>query len=107
MKYEEITLSNMSKGSAEELFQYEMREVIRNIRNPNTSDGASRKITIELDISPDVDGDGATVKINCKSKLASVSGSKCQNSFEKNKAFQKTEPESMFDNVEPIEGNKK
>lgn len=69
-QYEDVTLSNINKGAAEELFQAELERVIENIGDVNTEPDAVRKILVEIAIKPNKDRDLAAVAVSCKSKLA-------------------------------------
>jgi hypothetical protein len=69
-EFEEANLGTIGNGSAGDLFQAELREVLRNIDDPNTKPDAVRVITLEVKIKPSEKRDSAAVQVNCKSKLA-------------------------------------
>lgn len=65
-----ITLDNMLGGGLEEMFQTEIKRVINNIEDPNTSAKAKRKISIEIEISPTGERKAANFTVDVRSKLA-------------------------------------
>ena len=69
-----ITLSNLSKGALEELFQYELDKVLSNIKDVNTKATLKRKILIEIVITPDEDRDSAQYEFKVASKTAGTLG---------------------------------
>ena len=47
-----MQLSEINSGALQEVFDYEIDKVLRNIRDVNTDPKAKRKVTIEMTISP-------------------------------------------------------
>lgn len=67
-----VTLASISNGSALELFEYELKRVIANIADCNTSHKSKRKIVIEVEILPDEERNVGYASVSVRSKLASV-----------------------------------
>lgn len=101
--YEDLSLTNVGGGSANELFLRELKEVIRNVKDPNTSTVAKRKITLEFEINPDHEGDYFDINISCASKLAKIVTAKTKIATDGRKAFHILKEKDMFENVKPIE----
>lgn len=72
----DLTLETVAHGAAPELFAQEVQKVLANIADPNTSAEAKRSVTITVTFAPKSERDGATVAIDCKSKLAPKAGEK-------------------------------
>jgi hypothetical protein len=66
------SILEMAKGAFLERADYEMKRVIDNIRDPNTSATAKRKITITITLVPDDDRRDIFVKTEVKSALATT-----------------------------------
>lgn len=66
--YPPLTLSSIKGGALEEKFQIELEKVMRNIRDPNASDG-KREITIKLVFSPNSKGTKCVLDVATVSKL--------------------------------------
>lgn len=66
---EDVSLSNLMMGAACERFDDELKAVLKNILDPNTT-LAARKITLEVVIKPDKNRDFGAIDVTCKSKLA-------------------------------------
>jgi hypothetical protein len=69
---ERVSLQNLARGAVVERFDDELRKVLDNIIDPNTT-LATRKITITVAIKPDKDRDFGGVDVTCKSTLAPAS----------------------------------
>lgn len=65
-----ITLSSLAGGACEELFQAGMKEVLSNIRDPNTDAEAKRRVVVAITFSPDKDREVGQVEITCSTKMA-------------------------------------
>lgn len=110
--YREVSLQNIGNGVALELFERELKNVLKNIADINTDAKATRKITLEVSITPNETGEVGACSVKCTSKLAGLSPVKATMHFAHNgkelQAFEhnKTQP-SLFDNkgnVTSIEG---
>jgi hypothetical protein len=71
---DELSLTNLGGGAAYEKFAYALRDVLRNIQDPNTSHKDIRKIILEVGFAPYEDRSGADITINCTTKLVSLKG---------------------------------
>ena len=67
-----LGLSNIARGAAPELFERELQQVMENIDDVNTKADATRKITLEIAITPDAYREQMNVSVEAKSKLAPV-----------------------------------
>lgn len=65
-----VTLTTMSGGAAEELFQEALKKCLENIDDPSTDPKAKRVINLQITISPDEERDSGKVEVACKTKLA-------------------------------------
>lgn len=63
------TLTNLHNGAAVELFEYELKRVLENIADDNTSPTAVREIKITIKLKPSKDRSTATTELNVDSKL--------------------------------------
>lgn len=100
---EKITLQNLSKGAASELFERELNEVMKNINDKNTEAKKTRTITLKISIAPNNDRSACETTLQCTSTLAPVKGvdSSILLGKEGNKltAYKSYEQEDMFDNL--------
>ncbi len=69
-KTETLNLLNICKGAVPEIFQRELKEVLKNISDPNTDPEKSRKITLTFEFNPSTDRAIGMVSMTCQSKLA-------------------------------------
>lgn len=69
-KKEYVGLDNLGYGAAEELFQEELKKVIKNIADPNTKAEAKRTITLKLTLKPNENRSMCLSEIFCDSTLA-------------------------------------
>ena len=69
---EQLNLKNIAGGAAEEVFERELKEVLKNIADVNTEAEAKRGIVMEFKFSPGPDRGSAVIEIQCRSKLAAV-----------------------------------
>lgn len=67
-----VTLASIGNGAALELFDHELKRVIANIVDPNTSAKAKRGITIKVVIQPDEERGIGFASVEVTSKLAGV-----------------------------------
>jgi len=67
-----VSLDNLGKGAAKELFERELCAVIENILDPNTPADQARCVTLKVTIKPDKERSAGKVLIACQSKLAAV-----------------------------------
>lgn len=66
---EDVSLANLAMGGAVERFDDELKVVLRNILDPNTTLSA-RSITLTVKFKPDQNRDFSVASIDVKSKLA-------------------------------------
>ena len=67
-----VTLASIGNGAALELFDHEFTRIIANIADVNTNPKQKRKITLEIEITPDENRDVGYASVSVKSKLAAV-----------------------------------
>jgi len=72
MQIQGVTLENIGNGALAELFEEELRRVLENIADPNTSAEATRVINMSVTLKPKKDRKSADVGITCSAKLAGV-----------------------------------
>ena len=67
-KEEALSLENIKDGAAVELFQMEMKKVLKNIMDPNTEWKTKRSIRIDVDFHPDENRQlgSIDVQVSCK-----------------------------------------
>ncbi len=73
-KVEQVTLSSIAGGAAEELFHAALQAVKANIEDPNTSHKDKRQIALVFNITVDEDRRVGNVEILCQTKVAGVKG---------------------------------
>ena len=71
-----IELASFAGGAVEELFKNDLEKVIDNIADPNTSDKAARKLSIEFKFVPMEGRDLVGVEVKTKTTLAPTEGTK-------------------------------
>jgi hypothetical protein len=64
-------LNTIGDGAAVEKFEHALQAVLRNIRDPNTTPKAKRKVVIEFVFVPTEDRERAAVLIDARTVLAS------------------------------------
>ena len=69
-----LALGNFAQGAANELFERELKSVVDNIDDINTSPIVKRKITLTFTIEPDLGRETAKLSVDAKSTLAPVKG---------------------------------
>jgi hypothetical protein len=69
--YERVSLDNLGRGAAIERFDDELRRVLENILDPNTTI-AKRSVTLKVTIKPDEERALCQVDVDCKSSMAPV-----------------------------------
>lgn len=67
-----VTLSTLSDGAAEELFQAALSQLLENVQDPNTDAKAKRSILLRIDVRADENRRAAQLDIACATKLAGV-----------------------------------
>lgn len=67
-----LTMSTVNNGAAEELFQRELTEVMKNIDDPSTTAKEARKITVEFTFIPNEQREMGVLEISAKAKLVSA-----------------------------------
>ncbi len=71
MSEELVTIASIGNGAILELFERELKRVLANIADVNTSPKAMREITIKVSLKPDDESRGvAAATLEVKSKLA-------------------------------------
>lgn len=70
-----VSLKTLNQGAAVDLFDVELRKVLADIADPNTSARTKREINLKVVFMPDEDRGMAMVGIDCKSKIAGRRGS--------------------------------
>jgi hypothetical protein len=68
----QLTLNNICQGAVPEVFAREVRSVLENIADINTSADGKRKIVLTFEFEPTADRRSATVSFQCTSKTLSV-----------------------------------
>ena len=69
---EKVTIHNIASGALIERFDVELKRVIKNIMDPNTTEDA-REVIVKVKIKPDANRQACAVNISCVSKLAPLS----------------------------------
>ena len=69
-KEEVLNLANIGDGAAMEMFDLELRRILKNIMDPNTEPKAHREIVLKVKFRPDEERDLAAVDVAVSSKLA-------------------------------------
>lgn len=72
MESTEISLSTICGGAVPEVFERELREVLRNIHDPNTVAEKVRTLTIKFSFKPTEDRSQAVIEFSCKPSLQPV-----------------------------------
>ena len=70
MKNIDLDLSNIAGGGLQEKVDLEMNKAFENIHDPNTKATAKRKLTINIELTPDENREVVSVTSNVKSTLA-------------------------------------
>ena len=91
-----------------ELFERELTNVIRNMKDINTEELTKRKIKIEFTLEPMEDSGRAkcTIDLKVSSILAPVKGVRSSLMLEGDTAYENQVTHSPENNVTPIGGNK-
>lgn len=69
-KEEAITLGNIGGGAAVELFDLELRKVLKDVLDPNTDAKTIRSISLRVTLKPDEDREMGVIGVSVASKLA-------------------------------------
>lgn len=69
---DELTLENICAGAVPEVFARSLKQLLKNIRDPNTDPEMKRTLTLEFQFKPHSDRSGADVVLTVKEKLASL-----------------------------------
>jgi len=69
---EKYSVMEMAMGAIEERVDYEMSRVVDNILDPNTKPDAKRKVTITLELTPNIDRTQIRVSATAKSTLVAT-----------------------------------
>lgn len=68
---EQISLANLKGGAAIEMFDRAMRQVIKNLADPNTEPKAKREITLKVTFQATEDRALVAMNVTCTPKLSS------------------------------------
>ena len=68
----QLSITNICEAGVPEVFMREVRAVLENIADINTSPDGKRKITLVFEFEPTADRRSATVSFQCSSKTLSV-----------------------------------
>ena len=106
-KLVEIDLNSVCEGALPELFQRELTNVIRNMKDINTEEETKRKLVIEFTLEPmrDSGRSKCTIDLKVSSKLAPVKSVRSSLMLEGNKAIEQQVVASAtpeLSNVTPI-----
>lgn len=72
-EYSKVKLENINNGAAQELFEEEMRKVVRNINDLNVDAEFPREITMKFRIKPTKDRSAAVTTVSVATRLAPLS----------------------------------
>ena len=73
-EFPQMTLTNIARGAAAELFAEELAKVLANIQDPNTESSPKRKILLTFTFDPSKSRNEAVVSVDATSKLAPLAG---------------------------------
>lgn len=71
-KIKRVSFESLGQGAAIERADLELKRVLKNIQDPNTSPKAIREVNIKIKIKPSEDRGAGQVEIQATSKLAPV-----------------------------------
>jgi len=71
---QQVTLSTLADGAADELFIDALSKVLDNIADPNTDHRIKREILLRFSITADEDRRVGNISVACATKLAGVKG---------------------------------
>ena len=74
----EITLTTICNGGVPEVFERELRELLRNIADPNTVAEKTRTLTLKFTFKPSEDRSQAAIDFSCRASLQPVKMTKSQ-----------------------------
>lgn len=66
---EELSLSNVRGGAIDEAFRFRVMEILKNIKDPNTTD-EKREINLKITLTPDADRQFVKIDYAFKTKIA-------------------------------------
>lgn len=67
-----LNIGNICGGAVPELFEHEVRKMLKNVADVNTDPEAKRSITFKFTFKPAPDRKSAVVKLDCTAKHAGV-----------------------------------
>lgn len=67
---EHLNIDNICGGALREVFERELREILKNIKDPNTPAQAKRTMSFTLTFKPFVDRSGAEIELRPKHTVA-------------------------------------
>ena len=67
-----LSLSNLGRGAAAELFEQAWARVLENVQDPNTDHKKPRTVTIKITVKPDQDRRSGAVELVVTTSLAGV-----------------------------------
>ena len=78
MEPEEISLTTICHGGVPEVFERELRELLKNIADPNTNAEKARTLTLKFTFKPSEDRSQAAIDFTCRASLQPVKMVKSQ-----------------------------
>ena len=69
-----VSLENLARGAAAELFEKALGRILENVADYNMPAGKTREITLVFAIKPDEDRKRCSVEVGCKTKMPAESG---------------------------------
>lgn len=67
-----LNIGNVCGGAVPELFDHEVRKMLKNVADMNTDPEAKRSITFKFTFKPSPDRKSAVVRLDCSAKHAGV-----------------------------------
>lgn len=98
-EYSKVRLENINQGAAQELFDEELRKVVRNINDLNVDAEFPREITLKFRIKPTKDRSAAVTTVSVATRLAPLT--KHEGSILL--SFRENSPEAYVSNMKQLE----
>jgi hypothetical protein len=67
-----LNIDNICSGAFREIFERELREVLKNIKDPNTPPQAKRTMSFTFTFKPFVDRSGAEIELYLETQLVGL-----------------------------------
>lgn len=71
-KLQKVSLETLGGGAAKEMFEHELREVLKNIADPGAAAEDARTVRLEVKITPNEERVAGEMEILVSSKLAKI-----------------------------------